>query len=168
MKIQSYDINEIYKIYYRNSAGISSICDSILKADKVVIIAVGLSKMIGEYFSKLLIQVNKPTFYVYESHIIDLIPNMIQRDDLVVFISSSVETKTIVNVAEKLKYQHQQTVAITNKADCTLAKLVTVALSAHTQTVRYAGYDLTVRSVLMILIDLLTQSYLNRIQDFKK
>jgi hypothetical protein len=48
----------------------------------------------SQVLSKLFMQVNKPTSYVYESHIIDLLPNMVQSNDLIVFISSSGETGT--------------------------------------------------------------------------
>jgi DNA-binding MurR/RpiR family transcriptional regulator len=116
--------------------------------------------MIGEYFSKLLMQVNKSTVYAYESHIIDLLSNKIDSNDMVIFISSSGETKTIVKVAEKLKFQNRQTAAITNTSDCTLAKLVSVSVSANAHPVQYAGYDLTARSYMMLLIDILFESYL--------
>ncbi|KAF6512401.1 phosphosugar-binding protein [Geobacillus stearothermophilus] len=132
----------------------------IFEANRVLIVAVGLSKMIGEYFSKLLIQVNKPSSYVYESHIIDLLPNMVQPKDMVIFISSSGETKTIVQAAEKLRFKNIETVAITNSADSTLAKLVRKHISAYVQRVQFAGYDLSARSTLVVLIDILFEFFM--------
>lgn len=139
---------------------IARICGFMKQSNKVIIVAVGLSKMMGEYFSKLLMQVNKSTLYVYESHIIDLLSNKIDHDDFVIFISSSGETKTIVKVAEKLKYNNLRTAALTNSPDSTLAKLATVSLSATVQPAQFAGYDLTARSPLVMLIDILFESFL--------
>ncbi|OQP05166.1 MurR/RpiR family transcriptional regulator [Geobacillus sp. 46C-IIa] len=139
---------------------VEEISQLIFEANRVLIVAVGLSKMIGEYFSKLLIQVNKPSSYVYESHIIDLLPNMIQPKDMVIFISSSGETKTIVQAAEKLRFKNVETVAITNNADSTLAKLVRKHISAYVQRVQFAGYDLSARSTLVVLIDILFELFM--------
>ncbi|KQC46243.1 regulator [Geobacillus sp. Sah69] len=139
---------------------VEEISQLIFEANRVLIVAVGLSKMIGEYFSKLLIQVNKPSSYVYESHIIDLLPNMVQPKDMVIFISSSGETKTIVQAAEKLRFKNIETVAITNSADSTLAKLVRKHISAYVQRVQFAGYDLSARSTLVVLIDILFEFFM--------
>jgi RpiR family transcriptional regulator, glv operon transcriptional regulator len=142
------------------SRDISRICELMIQADRVIIVSVGLSKMIGEYFSKLLIQVDKQTLYVYESHIIDLVLNTLHENDLVVFISSSGETQTILKAAEKAKYHHHNTVAITSAIDCTLAGLVSHRLITNVQRYYWAGYDLTARSTLMMLVDILFESYL--------
>ncbi|MED3746769.1 MurR/RpiR family transcriptional regulator [Geobacillus stearothermophilus] len=139
---------------------VEEISQLIFEANRVLIVAVGLSKMIGEYFSKLLIQVNKPSSYVYESHIIDLLPNMVQPKDMVIFISSSGETKTIVQAAEKLRFKNIETIAITNSADSTLAKLVRKHISAYVQRVQFAGYDLSARSTLVVLIDILFEFFM--------
>ncbi|MBY6271827.1 MAG: MurR/RpiR family transcriptional regulator, partial [Bacillaceae bacterium] len=120
------------------------------------------SKMIGEYFSKLLMQVNKPSSYVYESHMIDLLPNMVQQKDLIVFISSSGETKTIVQAAEKIRFKNVETLAITNNADSTLAKLARKNISAYVQRVQFAGYDLSARSTLVVLIDILFEFFMKK------
>ncbi|CAM3128251.1 hypothetical protein ABNB59_02100 [Paenibacillus larvae] len=45
-----------------NIGDINKIANMMLRADKVIIVAVGLSKMMGEYLSKLLMQVNKQLF----------------------------------------------------------------------------------------------------------
>ncbi|MFB5192324.1 MurR/RpiR family transcriptional regulator [Alicyclobacillus fastidiosus] len=139
---------------------ISRICELMIQADRVIIVSVGLSKMIGEYFSKLLMQVDKQTLYVYESHTIDLALNMLRENDLVVFISSSGETQTILQAAEKAKYHHHNSVGITSAIDCTLAGLVSHRLSTHVQRYHWAGYDLTARSTLMMLVDILFESFL--------
>jgi RpiR family transcriptional regulator, glv operon transcriptional regulator len=147
---------------------IEKIADEIVQSSRVIIVAVGLSKMMGEYFSKLFMQVNKTTIYIYESHIIDILTNMLEPKDMVIFISSSGETKTITKVAEKVKYKTRQTLAITNSPDSKLANLSEYSLSASVQRVTYAGYDLTARSTLVMLIDLLFEVFLKKELEAKK
>lgn len=85
---------------------------------------------------------------------------MVDRNDLVVFISSSGKTQTFTKIADKLKYRNTETVAITNTVDSLLNKQVTVSLSANVERVKFAGYDLTARSTLLVLIDIIFESYL--------
>lgn len=147
-------------INHINPDNIAHISRLMIKANKIIIISVGLSKMMGEYLSKLLMQVSKTAFYVYESHIIDLITSSASADDLVIFISSSGETKTLIQVAEKLKYHQVETVSITNTTDSTLNNLTSHSICANATKLQFAGYDVTARSILMILIDMLFESYL--------
>jgi RpiR family transcriptional regulator, glv operon transcriptional regulator len=72
---------------------LENLSEKIKNAKRVIVVGVGLSKMLAEYFSKLLMQTNKQTHYTYESHMIDLLPNMVKPNDLVFFISTSGETK---------------------------------------------------------------------------
>jgi RpiR family transcriptional regulator, glv operon transcriptional regulator len=141
---------------------LEKLSERMVNAKRVIVVGVGLSKMMAEYFSKLLMQTNKQTHYTYESHMIDLLPNMVQPDDLVFFISSSGETKTLIQAAEKLTYQVVDTAAITNSSDSTLGKMVKTNLSMTVDRVKFAGYDITARSTLMLLIDLLFESYLKK------
>jgi RpiR family transcriptional regulator, glv operon transcriptional regulator len=158
--IQRYRKELDHSLALLQTKNFEEISEQLKRAHRVFIVAVGLSKMMGEYFSKLLMQVNKSTSYVYESHIIDLLPNMVERNDLVVFISSSGETSTIIKAAEKLRYKNIFTLAITNGNDSSLSKLVQKSLSADVPRITYAGYDLTARSTLVVLIDILFEFYL--------
>lgn len=143
-------------------AELEKLSEKMVNAKRVIVVGVGLSKMMAEYFSKLLMQTNKQTHYTYESHMIDLLPNMVEPNDLAFFISSSGETKTLVQAAEKLKYKVVDTAAITNASDSALGKLVKTNLSMTVGRVQFAGYDITARSTLTLLIDLLFESYLKR------
>ncbi|PYZ96170.1 MurR/RpiR family transcriptional regulator [Alteribacter lacisalsi] len=135
------------------------ICRRMDEADRIVIIGVGLSKMFAEYFSKLLMQVSKPSMYIYESHMIDLFSNKVAKGDYVIFISSSGETRTLVETAEKMTHHFIHTAAITNHIDSSLTALTDDSISTEVKRTSYGGYDLTARSPLVMLIDLLFESY---------
>jgi len=158
--LNRYQEELVNTICHIHSEDIKHISQLLIRANKVIIVSVGLSKMIGEYLSKLFMQVGTASFYVYESHMIDLVTNAAQADDLIIFISSSGQTKTLINVAEKLNYKQVRTISITNTSDSGLGHLTTYNLYSSSRKIECAGYDITARSTLMILVDILFESYL--------
>ncbi|WP_239256868.1 MurR/RpiR family transcriptional regulator [Listeria ilorinensis] len=141
---------------------IEFIASKLLHAKTIIVVSVGLTKTIGEYLGKRLIQVQKPTMYAYESHIIDLLPSFVKANDVVLFISMSGDTKTLVQAAKKLQYSNCYMFSITNHGDSELSKLMTENIYSNIPTKSYAGYDITSRSCLMIQIDLLFEVYLRK------
>ncbi|MFD1020276.1 MurR/RpiR family transcriptional regulator [Thalassobacillus hwangdonensis] len=135
------------------------------KANRLVVLSVGLTKMAGEYLSKRLMQLNQTSTYIYESHMIDLISNWIGRDDLVIFISSSGETDTLLKAADKLAHLNVPSVAVTNNPDSALHELTDYGVSAPVQKVTYAGYDVSARSTLVMLCDLIFEYLLKMVAE---
>lgn len=130
------------------------------QAPSIFIVSVGLTKTVGEYASQRLIQANKPAMHAYESHLIDLLPNLLKPQDVVIFISMSGETQTLIQSVQKLRFTGAQLFAVTNAADSTLSQLVHFNLSTEFPTESRSGYDITPRSPLFILIDILIEEYL--------
>ena len=143
-------------------SSVKDLATEIKKANKIIIVAVGLSKPMGEYFSKLLMQANKSTLYIYESHIINLLDKS-DLGDLIIFISNSGETSTLVTVAEKLSYSNLKTAAIINSPNSSLSNLVNFSINTYTDKTSILGYDITPRSTLMIVIDLIFACYVQEI-----
>ena len=143
---------------------INNLADLIHTAKKVIIVSVGLSKPMGEYFSKLLMQTNKSSFYIYESHIIDLLDKSSSHDDLILFISNSGNTSTLTTVAEKLSYRNFKTAAIVNTPDSKLSKFVDISINTFSEKSTLYDYDITPRSTLLIIIDIIFAYYINKIK----
>lgn len=143
---------------------INNLADLIHSAKKVIIVSVGLSKPMGEYFSKLLMQTNKSSFYIYESHIIDLLDKSSSHDDLILFISNSGNTSTLTTVAEKLSYRNFKTAAIVNTPDSKLSKFVDISINTFSEKSTLYDYDITPRSTLLIIIDIIFAYYINKIK----
>lgn len=131
---------------------------------KIIIVSVGLSKPMGEYFSKLLMQAKKSSFYVYESHIIDLLDQSLTTDDLVIFISNSGETQTLVKTAEKLNFKHFHTAAIVNNPTSRLSTLVDISINTYSEKKKLLGYDITPRSTLTLVLDIIFAYYISKLQ----
>lgn len=140
------------------------IANLIIKASKVMIVGVGLSKPIAEYLSKLLLQTGKDSSYMYDSHILALLPQSVKNDHLIIYISSSGQTKTILDVATQLYHKHCQTVAITNQLSGKLKQYCNLYLSTSVLNQQINHFDVTPRSYLMLVIDLIFQSYLKQTQ----
>lgn len=129
------------------------------KSEKVVIISVGLTKMVGEYMSKRLMQLNCSSSYIYESHMIDLMTNWITNKDCVIFISSSGNTQTLLKAAEKMDHLAIPTIVLTNNPDSSLTNSTELAISLSVQNQLYGGYDISARSFLVVLSDLIVDYY---------
>lgn len=142
---------------------IESLVTMIDKAKKVIIVSVGLSKPMGEYFSKLLMQANKSSFYIYESHIIDLLDKSSTHDDLIIFISNSGETHTLTTVAEKLNYKHFKTAAIVNNPTSKLSTLVDTSVNTYSEKNNLSGYDITPRSTITLALDVIFAYYIKQV-----
>ena len=142
-----------------NIDNIKKLSNLIKKSKKTIIVSAGLSKPMGEYLSKLIKQSNKSSFYIYESHIIDLLDKTADKDDLIIFISNSGETKTLVSIAEKLRYRNFNTSAIINNPDSPLSKLVTIPINTYSKKINLLGYDITPRSTLSLIIDIIFGIY---------
>jgi RpiR family glv operon transcriptional regulator len=138
---------------------------AMLQAKMVVVVSVGLTKGLGEYIGKRLIQIHKQTMYVYESHIIDLLPNLLHDNDVVLFISMSGETQTLVKAAQKLRFTGAHLFSVTNAGGSTLSQLTHFDISTRVPTSSYSGYDITPRSPLVLLLDILIETYLKKIAD---
>ncbi|WP_462226876.1 MurR/RpiR family transcriptional regulator [Alkalibacterium sp.] len=138
---------------------IKEAADLMKHSKKVVIVSVGLTKMVGEYMSKRLMQLNCSSSYIYESHMIDLITNWVTEEDCIIFISSSGNTETILKAVEKMDHQGIPTIALTNNPDSSLMKSSEIGISLSVQNQLYGGYDISARSFLVVLCDLIIDYY---------
>ncbi|AGE23843.1 MULTISPECIES: putative regulator [Geobacillus] len=78
---------------------------------------------------------------------------LIEWDDHSPHLEEGLDARSIRNI---------ETVAITNNADSTLAKLVRKHISAYVQRIQFAGYDLSARSTLVVLIDILVEFFMKK------
>lgn len=141
---------------------IEEITDAMKDAVRIVVVAIGLTKPLGEYLSKKLMQMNQTSTYVYELHMIHLLPSWIEEDDLVLCISSSGEVELLLDLIEQLNGRRIRSVAITNTTSSSLAQLTSLSINARVPKASYAGFDITVRATLTLLLDMLFESYIRK------
>ncbi len=145
----------------QNQPVYKTIADQLIEANKVLIIGVGLSKPIAEYLSKLLLQSGKDSRYIYDSHILTLLPQSVKKNDLIIYISSSGKTKTIHNVASQLYHKQCHTVGITNQFDQQLQQYCDIYLTTDVPSQQINHFDVTPRSYLMFVVDMIFEHYLH-------
>jgi DNA-binding MurR/RpiR family transcriptional regulator len=145
-----------------DTKAIEEVTDAMKKSARIVVVAIGLTKPLGEYVSKKLMQMNKTSTYLYELHMIHLLPSWIEEDDLVLCISSSGEVELLIDLIEQLNARRIHSVAITNANSSSLAQLTSQSLNARVPKTSFAGFDITTRSTLTLLLDMIFESYIRK------
>ncbi|WP_088810886.1 MULTISPECIES: MurR/RpiR family transcriptional regulator [Listeria] len=171
VQIQEKDLVAQYHRFFEQSLqtltleSIDYFAKHIYEAESLFIVGVGLTKPLAEYMSKYLYQLNRPSMYIYESHMLDLLPQLCKRNDLVIFISMSGETSSLLASAKKVKQTGCPILSMTNAKNNSLNNLVLSSISAGIPTNAFHNYDITSRSFLMIQIDLILELFLKKYAD---
>lgn len=131
-------------------------------AKNIFIIGVGLTKPLAEYMSKHLYQLDRASIYVYENHMLDLLPNLLSSKDVVIFLSESGETESIINAARKSSEKGATILSITNSQRNRLNQLAKVGITAKMTANSYHNYDITSRVFLMAISDMVLELYMTK------
>lgn len=145
-----------------NSSKLDIFADEIFKATTIFIIGQGLTKPIAEYMSKYLYQLDRSSIYISENHMIESLPNLIHKNDLVIFLSSSGQTSKLIQCASKVSQKGAILLSITNSTHCDLNYHCKYSLTSGVEENYYHNNDITSRTVIMVLVDLILNIYLNR------
>ncbi|KAF1301858.1 MurR/RpiR family transcriptional regulator [Enterococcus sp. JM9B] len=140
----------------------------IQEANNLFLVGVGLTKPIAEYMSKRLYQLNRPSMYIYESHMLDLLPQLLKSDDLVIFVSMSGETQSLLVSARKVRQKGNTILSITNSPNNSLNNLTNRNINSNIPTNVFHNYDITSRAFLMVHVDLILEIFLKRYSDHEK
>ncbi len=112
---------------------IEQLAARILYASKIYIACLGMTKTLGEYFSKNLVTSKKNVVFTYDSFIIDILPQIVERDDLIIIISESGNTANTLSLAEHLKYNLSNVVAIVNNPNALISQYVETVIYASSE-----------------------------------
>lgn len=120
---------------------------------KVVVTGVGKSGIIGRKIAASLASTGQPAFFVHSTEAVHGDSGMIEKDDVVLFISNSGETQEVLNVIPIVNEIGSRTIAITSKQDSTLAKSSHVALVyRYTREADHLNLAPTTSSTLVLVI----------------
>ena len=134
---------------------------SLHDAKNIFIIGLGLTKPVAEYISKRLYQLDRSSTYISESHMLDLLPNLTHRGDLIIFISESGETESLLNCAKKASRTGATLISVTNSQHNRLNHSMHMSLTSQMPKNHYHNYDITSRVFQMALLDLILDIYLS-------
>ncbi|MCK1993817.1 MurR/RpiR family transcriptional regulator [Peribacillus muralis] len=138
---------------------IYNLVDKIIYAPKVYIACLGMTKTIGEYFSKILVTKKKNAVFTYDSFILDILSQIVERDDLIIIISESGNTATTLTLAEHLKFNRSHTVAIVNSPNAPIAQFVDTTIYASTEDFNSELFQYH-HAPLMIVIDMILNVFI--------
>ncbi|MBC1210879.1 MurR/RpiR family transcriptional regulator [Listeria booriae] len=112
---------------------IEQLATRIVYASKIYIACLGMTKTLGEYFSKSLVTSKKNVVFTYDSFIIDILPQIVERDDLIIIISESGNTANTLSLAEHLKYNLSNVVSIVNNPNALISQYVETVIYASSE-----------------------------------
>ena len=101
-----------------DEAQLERVISAILRAKKIYVLGIGHSGMFGRILAMKLNHVGLRAYTVF-----DEINPPFEKDDLLIAISQSGETKTIVALAEKAIKLEGSVLGVTSEAESTLAKI---------------------------------------------
>lgn len=120
---------------------------------KVVISGVGKSGHIGEKIAASMSSMGTPTFFMHSTEGVHGDLGMISKNDVVILISNSGETKEVLNLLPSLKKMAVPLISITRNHQSSLATLSDVSLAYKYETeADHLGLAPTVSSTLTLAV----------------
>ncbi|PCR98739.1 MurR/RpiR family transcriptional regulator [Lactococcus fujiensis] len=129
--------------------------NKIHDAKYIYIAGVEASKFLSEYFCHKLNQIDYAAVHVSDDTLLDLLPNLLSRQSVVIYISISGQTKRLINSARKANMTGATVLSITNAQSSPLSILSKINISARTNTSSYHNYDVTPRTFQTAIIDMI-------------
>ncbi len=137
---------------------IDELANRIVRAQRVHIACLGLSKMIGEYFLKVLTKEDKNCSMSAEPFLIDVLPRVATPEDVVIIISASGQTKHLLNLAENLKFNFTPSVLITGNPSALISQYATTTIYSSSENLVGGKYPYHHTSLLFV-VDLILNAH---------
>ena len=136
---------------------------------KVVVTGVGKSGHIGEKIAASMSSTGTPSFFMHSTEGVHGDLGMITKDDVVIMISNSGETKEVLNLLPSLKKMGVKRISITRSHESTLAKNSDVSLAyKYSKEADHLGLAPTVSSTLTLAVGDALCVTLSKLKDFSK
>lgn len=100
---------------------------------KVIFTGVGKSGHIGKKLAATFASTGTPAFFVHATEGLHGDLGMIEKDDIVIAISNSGETKEVLSILPSIQYIGSKLISITGNRESSLAKASHVALEVHVE-----------------------------------
>jgi arabinose-5-phosphate isomerase len=121
--------NAIWNLMTKIDIKFSSACNLLFKiSGRIAVLGIGKSGHIARKISATLASTGSPSFFIHPGEANHGDIGMITKDDAVLLLSNSGETEEIISLLPLLKNLALPVIAITGKADSTLAKFANVNL----------------------------------------
>lgn len=136
----------------------------IYEAENVIFIGSGTSSVLSQYAARFLSSIGK--FAVFMDDPYFPMNSTYYKNSVVIALSVSGETRVIIEYINKFKSEGCTVVSITNKEDCTLAKISDLNLSYYIKEDKFGNNNITSQLPVIYIIERLgrniANNYLNR------
>lgn len=120
---------------------------------KVIITGVGKSGHVGKKIAASFASTGTPAFFVHSTEGVHGDLGMIEEQDVVIMISNSGETAEVLDLLPSLERIGSRKIAITSKADSTLARACDVALTySYEKEADHLGLAPTTSATIVLVI----------------
>lgn len=127
----------------------------ILSSTNVFIMARGTSKAVGYYFEHLLLSIGIQCIFIKDYNLSEVFTNFVSKDDLVIFISMSGNTKKIVNTAKKVHFKESNIINLTSFQNNELTSYTSNNLYCYSDSSNTSTNDKISRIGFFLIVDLL-------------
>lgn len=129
-RVMNSEITALQNIEKNIDPSFNSVVDAVLQCEgKIVFMGVGKSGHIGEKLAATFASTGTPSFFVHGTEAIHGDLGMIEKDDLVIAISNSGETKEVLAPIPSLRMIGSRIIALTGNKNSTLAKMSDLVLT---------------------------------------
>ena len=136
----------------------NKIAKDILSSNKIYIIGVGQSKYICAYLDALLYKLNLNNHILNDHDVIERLYKNIKKEDFIIYISSSGNTKTLVDAAKMINIHHHHSLLVSSNESAILRKYTKYALIGKSQSISCDSLEFSLQSSLMVIADELIKS----------
>ena len=160
--------------YFQNmnpklDAEIREAANLVYQANRIMLMGMGTSGIMAKFGARYLTNMGKLVHYIDDPFY--PVPDDFYKDFLIIVISTSGETKEMIDKVHKFKTLNALTIAITNSATSTLAKLSDFSLSYYVpiekRTDNISVHDVTTQVPVVYLIEKLGKEVYKLIEDGK-
>ncbi len=131
-KVMESEINSLLEVKSRiDDAYVQAVEKLFHCSGKVIFLGVGKSGHIGKKIAASFASTGTPAFFVHATEAVHGDLGMIEKDDIVMAISNSGETKEVLDTLPSIKMIGASMISITGNNDSTLAKASEIALEVQ-------------------------------------
>lgn len=145
-----------------DSTLIDKLVEDLHQYSQINLVGVGQTRECVNYFSNSLLRIKKQVFTFTESHLINNLHTIASNNSIFIFISSSGNTKTLLEEIKILHDLNLPIVSITSNPYGKIQKYCTYNLNLPTVKFETDHYDVYSQSIFYILIDILINSYYHK------
>lgn len=147
-----------------NSNELERVINLLLSDKKIHLYAGGFSSFAMEYLEKYLLSLGRQVVFYQTAPLAYRAANNMSENDIIIIASTSGATPPIIKITQLAKKSKALIIAISNFSNNPLAELADICFYIFSDERNYYGTDIKSRLGLFIIVNMIMESYLYKIQ----